>query len=122
MNKSETLMKRAYAAAATVANDALMSIRTVTAFGGQAVECDKYEKHLLVAQAGGERKGLAIGITIVRSRVAVAASFRLSLVGLVRLVACVRAADVSAELHGGHNVCDVRRGPVVRRVADQQIQ
>ena len=57
-------MKRAYSAAATIATNALTAVRTVTAFGGQRIEVEKYARALVAAEKAGERKARSTGIAM----------------------------------------------------------
>ncbi|KAM9766569.1 bile salt export pump [Menidia menidia] len=52
---------QAYAKAGAVADEVLSSIRTVSAFGGENKEVDRYDKNLVSAQRWGIRKGLIMG-------------------------------------------------------------
>lgn len=61
-------MKSAYASAATTANNALSAIRTVTAYGGQRVEVEKYTVHLRKAEKAGFQKSFRQGLGMVRAR------------------------------------------------------
>ncbi|CAE7840271.1 ABCB1 [Symbiodinium sp. CCMP2592] len=47
--------------ASAVAEEALMAIRSVAAFGGEAVEVARFEKELIPAKIGGIRSGTKIG-------------------------------------------------------------
>ena len=57
----------AYAKAGDVAEEVLSSIRTVTAFGGQREETERYSDNLIEAKKVGIKKnafgGLSIGVT-----------------------------------------------------------
>jgi len=50
-----------FARASTVAEEAMMAIRTVAAFGAEATECARFEKELMSAKVGGIRSGVRIG-------------------------------------------------------------
>ncbi|XP_029635962.1 ATP-dependent translocase ABCB1-like [Octopus sinensis] len=52
----------AYAEAGNVAEEAISSIRTVVAFGGEGKECSRYEKLLGVAKKASVKKGFATGV------------------------------------------------------------
>ncbi|XP_041116243.1 bile salt export pump-like [Polyodon spathula] len=52
---------QAYAKAGTVADEVLSAIRTVSAFGGEKKEVERYDKNLVSAQSWGIRKGLIMG-------------------------------------------------------------
>ena len=51
-----------FARASAVAEESMMAIRTVAAFGGEAAETARFEKELLSAKRGGIRSGFRIGI------------------------------------------------------------
>ncbi|XP_062259249.1 bile salt export pump-like [Platichthys flesus] len=53
---------KAYAKAGGVANEALSSIRTVAAFGGEEKEAERYDRNLVEAQRLGLRKGMILGL------------------------------------------------------------
>ncbi|XP_062384435.1 bile salt export pump isoform X2 [Sardina pilchardus] len=52
---------QAYAKAGAVADEVLSAIRTVSAFGGELKEVERYDKNLISAQRWGIRKGLIMG-------------------------------------------------------------
>ncbi|XP_053546038.1 bile salt export pump-like [Bombina bombina] len=52
---------KAYAKAGSVADEVLLAIRTVAAFGGEKKEAQRYDNNLEEAQAWGIRKGTIIG-------------------------------------------------------------
>uniref|UniRef100_A0A8C4HD54 Bile salt export pump n=1 Tax=Dicentrarchus labrax TaxID=13489 RepID=A0A8C4HD54_DICLA len=52
---------QAYAKAGAVADEVLSSIRTVSAFGGELKEVQRYDRNLISAQRWGIRKGLIMG-------------------------------------------------------------
>ncbi|KAM7365462.1 hypothetical protein PAMP_016383 [Pampus punctatissimus] len=52
---------QAYAKAGAVADEVLSSIRTVSAFGGEIKEVQRYDRNLVSAQRWGIRKGLIMG-------------------------------------------------------------
>ncbi|XP_058047126.1 bile salt export pump [Ahaetulla prasina] len=52
---------KAYAKAGAIADEVLSSIRTVTAFGGEKKEVERYDKNLVFAQNWGIRKGIIMG-------------------------------------------------------------
>ncbi|RXM29042.1 Bile salt export pump [Acipenser ruthenus] len=52
---------QAYAKAGAVADEVLSAIRTVSAFGGEKKEVERYDKNLVSAQRWGIRKGLIMG-------------------------------------------------------------
>ncbi|KAM3585020.1 uncharacterized protein V6R79_005132 [Siganus canaliculatus] len=52
---------QAYAKAGAVADEVLSSIRTVSAFGGELKEVQRYDRNLVSAQRWGIRKGLIMG-------------------------------------------------------------
>ncbi|KAM7375230.1 hypothetical protein PAMA_014360 [Pampus argenteus] len=52
---------QAYAKAGAVADEVLSSIRTVSAFGGEIKEVQRYDRNLVAAQRWGIRKGLIMG-------------------------------------------------------------
>ncbi|MGH0176543.1 UNVERIFIED_CONTAM: hypothetical protein FKN15_075786 [Acipenser sinensis] len=52
---------QAYAKAGAVADEVLSAIRTVSAFGGEKKEVERYDKNLVSAQHWGIRKGLIMG-------------------------------------------------------------
>ncbi|XP_062862718.1 bile salt export pump [Trichomycterus rosablanca] len=52
----------AYAKAGAIADEVLSSIRTVTAFGGENKETERYDKNLEEAQSWGVKKGMIIGV------------------------------------------------------------
>lgn len=54
----------AYAKAGSIAEEVLGAIRTVTAFGGQQKECDKYDQELENAKGYGIKKGFVNGGSI----------------------------------------------------------
>jgi len=53
--------QRDFARASTVAEEAMMAIRTVAAFGGEEAETARFEKELQSAKIGGIRSGTRIG-------------------------------------------------------------
>ncbi|XP_030642513.1 bile salt export pump [Chanos chanos] len=53
---------KAYAKAGSVADEVLSSIRTVTAFGGESKEAERYDRNLEEAQNWGVKKGTIIGL------------------------------------------------------------
>mmetsp|Transcript_74346 Transcript_74346/g.177339 ORF Transcript_74346/g.177339 Transcript_74346/m.177339 type:complete len:1235 (-) Transcript_74346:315-4019(-) len=53
--------QRDFAQAATVAEESIMAIRTVAAFGGEGKATARFEKELLSAKIGGIRSGVKIG-------------------------------------------------------------
>ena len=59
------MVGNAYSRAATVATEALSGIRTVTAFGRQRLEIEKYTGNLAAAEAAGRKKGLGMGLGMV---------------------------------------------------------
>lgn len=48
----------AYAKAANIVEEVLGGIRTVFAFGGEKIEVERYNKHLLPAENAAKKKGL----------------------------------------------------------------
>ncbi|XP_039997875.1 bile salt export pump-like isoform X2 [Xiphias gladius] len=52
---------QAYAKAGAVADEVLSSIRTVSAFGGERKEVQRYDRNLISAQRWGIKKGLIMG-------------------------------------------------------------
>ena len=54
--------QRDFARASAVAEESLMAIRTVAAFGGEGTELGRFEKELLSAKMGGVRSGAKIGV------------------------------------------------------------
>ncbi|CAE7376068.1 Multidrug resistance protein 1A [Symbiodinium microadriaticum] len=50
-----------FARASAVAEESLLAIRTVAAFGGESVQSARFEKELLSAKRGGIRSGMRIG-------------------------------------------------------------
>eukprot|EP00437_Effrenium_voratum_P006528 CAMPEP_0181433018 /NCGR_PEP_ID=MMETSP1110-20121109/19072_1 /TAXON_ID=174948 /ORGANISM="Symbiodinium sp., Strain CCMP421" /LENGTH=1292 /DNA_ID=CAMNT_0023556451 /DNA_START=66 /DNA_END=3944 /DNA_ORIENTATION=+ len=54
--------QRDFARASAVAEESLMAIRTVAAFGGEGTELGRFEKELLSAKIGGVRSGAKIGV------------------------------------------------------------
>ena len=54
--------QRDFARASAVAEESLMAIRTVAAFGGEQTESTRFENELLSAKLGGIRSGVKIGI------------------------------------------------------------
>jgi len=55
------LQQADFARASAVAEESLMAIRTVAAFGAEAAESARFEKELLSAKIGGIRSGVKIG-------------------------------------------------------------
>ncbi|XP_053483260.1 bile salt export pump-like isoform X6 [Ictalurus furcatus] len=53
---------QAYAKAGSIADEVLFAIRTVTAFGGEDKETERYVKNLEEAQTWGVKKGMIIGV------------------------------------------------------------
>lgn len=62
--RMERRAQDAYAAAAGVASEALGSIRTVAAFGGEPREAARYNALLAVAEAAGAAKGARVGFAV----------------------------------------------------------
>ena len=56
------MMKTAYGRATAVANETIAAIKTVTAFGRQRVEFDKYVANLNEAEVAGRQKGKSAGL------------------------------------------------------------
>ena len=50
-----------FARASAVAEESLIAIRTVAAFGGEATQSERFEKELVSAKMGGIRSGVRIG-------------------------------------------------------------
>ncbi|XP_030613516.1 bile salt export pump isoform X2 [Archocentrus centrarchus] len=53
---------KAYAKAGAVADEVLSSIRTVSAFGGEEKEVERYDRNLVEAQNWGVKKGAILGV------------------------------------------------------------
>ncbi|XP_063965443.1 ATP-dependent translocase ABCB1-like [Lytechinus pictus] len=70
---------KAYSQAGGVAEEVLSCIRTVTAFGGQKKELERYEKELLTAKAAGIKKGITSGLGIGMSYLFYSCTYALSL-------------------------------------------
>lgn len=64
MQKAGANAQRAYTDAGKAATEALSSIRTVMAFGGEHTELRKYTKHLGKAERAGIKGGLIMGASI----------------------------------------------------------
>ena len=64
-DQHDALMMKAYAAAASVANEALAALKTVTAFGGQHREIARYAGNLRPAELEGRRKHFDAGLGMV---------------------------------------------------------
>ncbi len=64
--KSQTALTEkelsAYSKAGSVAEEALSSVRTVVAFGGQSKEVERYESKLVFARKAGIMRGALTGI------------------------------------------------------------
>ena len=54
----------AYAKAGAIAEEVINSIKTVTSFGGQQVEIERYEKNLLIAKSVGIKKAISTGLSL----------------------------------------------------------
>jgi len=54
---------KAYSTANSIAQEVLGAIRTVTAFSGQSIEGNRYEKSLTEGKSIGIRKGFMLGVT-----------------------------------------------------------
>lgn len=63
MQKFEKQSADAYATAGSAASQAISSIRTVSAFGGQERELKRYTTQLDVARKTGAKKGAIIGLS-----------------------------------------------------------
>jgi hypothetical protein len=64
LSKWQRLEQDAYAAAGASASEAISSIRTVAAYGGERAEARRYGGYLRRAEAVGVRKGWAMGATV----------------------------------------------------------
>ena len=64
MTKASTSAQDSYAKAGSVAEEVLMSIRTVSAFGGELFEFNRYSGHLGSAQSNGVRMGVRVGVSL----------------------------------------------------------
>ena len=64
--KFEKLINISYARAATVATEALSGVKTVTAFGRQKLEMQKYIVNLAEAEVAGRKKGFGQGLGMVQ--------------------------------------------------------
>lgn len=61
MQRSGAIAQQAYTDAGSAALEAIASIRTVMAFGGEHIEFKKYSKHLGTAEKAGIKGGLIMG-------------------------------------------------------------
>jgi ABC-type multidrug transport system fused ATPase/permease subunit len=64
MGKSATEGQASYAKAGSIAEEVLMSIRTVTSFGGQGYEINRYTGNLEGARRSGTKIGTQVGISL----------------------------------------------------------
>eukprot|EP00930_Biecheleria_cincta_P069480 TRINITY_DN57216_c0_g1_i1.p1 TRINITY_DN57216_c0_g1~~TRINITY_DN57216_c0_g1_i1.p1 ORF type:complete len:1354 (+),score=213.13 TRINITY_DN57216_c0_g1_i1:66-4064(+) len=63
IESSYSLQDQLFARASSVAEETLMAIRTVVAFGAETREQQRFEKELTAAKQGGVRAGIQIGFT-----------------------------------------------------------
>ena len=64
MTKASTATQASYAKAGSVAEEVLMSIRTVASFGGELFELNRYTSHLGTARKSGTRMGVQVGLSL----------------------------------------------------------
>ncbi|CAF4245069.1 unnamed protein product, partial [Rotaria magnacalcarata] len=69
---------QSYSKASAVAQEVLGSIRTVTAFGGQKKEEERFSENLLEAKQIGIKKGLYLGICQAAAQAAIYLAFAIT--------------------------------------------
>ena len=105
LSKWQKLEQDAYAAAGAAAAEAISSIRTVAAYGGERTETRRYATFLRRAEAVGSKKGFAQGATVGAIFAVLQFSYGVALWYGSRKILASRAAEPICRYDPTHDGC-----------------